>query len=62
MISWRLAVPAVLVAATVAGCITYFATPAPPQQAEADHVVAANLPEGDKSSRFGDIDEYSASK
>ena len=36
MISWRLAVPAVLVAAIVAGCITYFVVPAPPQQVESD--------------------------
>src|SRR6266852_9708121 len=36
MISLRLAVPAVLVAAAVAGCITYFVTPAPPQPVEAD--------------------------
>ena len=34
MISLRLAVPAVLVAAVVAGCFTYFV--APPQQVEAD--------------------------
>ena len=31
MISWRLAIPAVLTAAVVAGCITYFAIPVPPQ-------------------------------
>jgi hypothetical protein len=36
MISWRLAVPSILVAAAVAACITYFATPAPPQHIEAD--------------------------
>ena len=30
MISWRLIVPAVLVAAAVAGCVTYFVTPSPP--------------------------------
>ena len=36
MISWRFAVLTVLVAAAVAGCITYFATPAPPQPIEAD--------------------------
>src|SRR5436309_1950185 len=36
MISLRLAVPAVLVAAAVAGCITYVVTPAPPQPVEAD--------------------------
>jgi len=34
MISLRLAVPAVLVAAALAGCFTYFVTPAP--QVEAD--------------------------
>jgi hypothetical protein len=34
MISLRLAVPAVLVAAAVAGCFTYFVTPPPPIEAE----------------------------
>jgi hypothetical protein len=34
MISLRLAVPAVLVAAAVAGCFTYFVTPPPPVEAE----------------------------
>ena len=36
MISWRPAVPAIVVAAALAACITYFATPAPPQRIEAD--------------------------
>jgi hypothetical protein len=36
MITLRLAIPAVLVAAAVAGCITYFASPAPPEQGKAD--------------------------
>jgi len=36
MISLREAIPAVLAAAAVAGCITYFSTPAPPQPVEAD--------------------------
>jgi len=35
MISFRLAVPAVLAAAAVAGCLTYFVTP-PPARMEAD--------------------------
>jgi hypothetical protein len=34
MISLRLAVPAVLVAAVVAGCFTYFVTPPPPVEAD----------------------------
>jgi hypothetical protein len=34
MISWRFAVPAILVAAAVAGGITYFAALAPPQLIE----------------------------
>jgi hypothetical protein len=34
MISLRLAVPAVLVAAAVAGCFTYFFTPPPPVEAD----------------------------
>jgi hypothetical protein len=33
MISWRLTVPAVLVAAAIAGCLTYFVTPSPPVEA-----------------------------
>jgi hypothetical protein len=33
MISWRLIVPAVLVAAALAGCFTYFVTPSPPVEA-----------------------------
>jgi hypothetical protein len=33
MISWRLIVPAVLVAAAIAGCLTYFVTPSPPVEA-----------------------------
>jgi hypothetical protein len=36
MIGWRFAVLTVLLAAAVAGCINYFATPAPPQPIEAD--------------------------
>jgi hypothetical protein len=34
MISLRLAVPAVLVAAAAAGCLTYFVTPPPPVEAD----------------------------
>jgi hypothetical protein len=34
MISWRLVVPAVLVAAAVAGCLSYFVTPSPPVEAD----------------------------
>jgi hypothetical protein len=30
MISWRFIVPAVLVAAAIAGCLTYVVTPSPP--------------------------------
>jgi hypothetical protein len=51
MISWRFAVWAVLVAAAVAGCIAYFATPAPPQLIEADQrspqtaPIATSLPD-----------------
>jgi len=44
MISWRLAVPAVLCAAAVAGCITYFFTPVPPQPIAADQPVPLTLP------------------
>jgi len=38
MISWRLAVPAVIAAAAVAACMTYFVSPAPPQRIEADQM------------------------
>jgi hypothetical protein len=44
MISLRLAIPAVLVAAAVAGCITYFVTLAPPQSVEADQRLPLTLP------------------
>ena len=44
MISLRLAVPAALVAAAVAGCITYFVTLAPPQQVEADQRLPPTVP------------------
>ena len=44
MTSLRLAVPAVLVAAAVAGCITYFITPAPPQQVEANQRFSPTVP------------------
>jgi len=44
MISLRLAVPAALAAAAVAGCITYFVTPAPPQQVEADQRLPPTVP------------------
>ena len=44
MISWRLAVPAVPCAAAVAGCITYFVTPVPPQLVAADQRLPPILP------------------
>ena len=44
MISWRLVVPAVLCAAAVAGCITYFFSPVPPQPVAADQPVPLTLP------------------
>jgi hypothetical protein len=44
MISWRLAIPAVLVAAAVAGCIAYFITPAPPRLIEGDQRSPTTVP------------------
>jgi len=44
MTSLRLAVPTVLVAAAVAGCITYFVTPAPPRPIEADQRLPPTAP------------------
>jgi hypothetical protein len=44
MISWRLAVPAVIAAAAVAGCITYFVSPAPPQLIEANQRMPPTIP------------------
>ena len=44
MTSLRLAVPTVLLAAAVAGCITYFVTPAPPQPIEADQRSPPTVP------------------
>ena len=58
MISLRLAAPAVLIAAAIAGCITYFATPGSPQRTEADQ----RMPPAEPKSRFGGYDEYWASK
>ncbi len=43
MITLRLAVPAVLAAAAVAGCFTYFATP-PPARVEADQRLPPTVP------------------
>ena len=45
MISWRFAVPAVIAAAAVAGCITYFVTPVPPQRIEIDQGMPPAVPE-----------------
>ena len=46
MISLRLAVPAVLVAAAVAGCFTYFVTPPPPPRVvEADQRLPPTVPD-----------------
>jgi hypothetical protein len=53
MISWRLAVPAVLVAATVAGCITYFIAPAPSQPVESDQQLRPTGPSVTGRSDFG---------
>jgi len=44
MTSLRLAVPTVVVAAAVAGCITYFVAPAPPQPIEADQRSPPTVP------------------
>ena len=44
MISWRFAVPAILVAAAAAGGITYFATPGPPQLIEAGQRSQTTVP------------------
>ena len=44
MTSLRFAIPTVLVAAAVAGCITYFVTPTPPQRVEADQKLPPTVP------------------
>ena len=44
MISWRLVVPAVLVAVAIAGCIACFYAPSPPQRVEADQRLPPTLP------------------
>jgi hypothetical protein len=44
MISLRLAVAAVVVAAAVAWCVTYFVSAAPPQRIEADQRLPPTLP------------------
>jgi hypothetical protein len=45
MINFRLAVPAVLVAAAVAGCFTYFVTPPSPPRLEVDQRLPPILPD-----------------
>jgi hypothetical protein len=45
MISLRLAVPVVLVAAAVAGCFTYFVSLSPPPPVEADQGLRPTLPD-----------------
>ena len=44
MTSLRLAVPTVLLAAALAGCITYFVAPAPPQPIEAGQRLPPTVP------------------
>jgi hypothetical protein len=44
MIGWGLAIPAVVAAAAVAGCITYFVAPAPPERIEADQRMPPTVP------------------
>ena len=61
MISLRLAVPAVLVAAAVAGCFTYFVTspPPPPGVVEADQRLPPTAPDmtGPDTGTPTDIDQ-----
>ena len=45
MIGLRLAVPAVLVAAALAGCFTYFVTTPPPPSVEADRRLTPTAPD-----------------
>jgi hypothetical protein len=47
MISLRLAVPAVLVAAALAGCFTYFVAPPPPVKADQPLPAAGKMPGAD---------------
>jgi hypothetical protein len=44
MISWRVIVPAILFAAAVAGCITHFIIPLPPQPIPADQRAPSTEP------------------
>ena len=62
MIGWRFAVLTVLLAAAVAGCITYFATPAPPQPIEADQQSPPTAPIATARPDSGVSKEYSATK
>jgi hypothetical protein len=50
MITLRLAIPAVLAAAAVAGCVTYFVIPAPPKQVEHDRPLPPTVPSVKSSS------------
>ena len=57
MITWRLAVPAVLGAATVAACVTYLIAPAPSPPGQIRSTIAANRAQCDWSYQFSDINE-----
>jgi hypothetical protein len=60
MISWRPAVSAILVAAAVAGCITYFATATEPQRVETDRGLPPTFPHVTNIQRLGTEDGISA--
>jgi hypothetical protein len=54
MISLRFGVSAVLIAAALAGCITYFVTPAPPQPVGADQLLPPTVPNATSRSDWRD--------
>ena len=62
MIRWRIAIPVVLAAAVVAGCITYMATPVQPQRIETDQrmqaLIVPKAPETIPPPKEDDITAY----
>jgi hypothetical protein len=62
MISWRLIVPAVLVAAAIAGCLTYFVTPSPPVEAVQPLPLTSPAMKGPDGVTEKSIDQHSSAE
>jgi hypothetical protein len=62
MISWRHLVPAVLVAAAVAACLTYFVTPSPPVEADQQLPLTSPDMKGPDTGTRKNIDQRSSAE